>query len=137
MLPVLNPRFGMENKDILLQCYQAYRNFLQMDDFHVMGNVRKSHAQHEYETKCKDIISYLQERCRGKIKSEDDISMLLHLYYPMEEIDREMGIVEKICSLQGYCSTDEGNISVYYLKKLSGIATSLITYRDGVAAIRQ
>lgn len=137
LFPVTSFRYGQEDNDMLLQCYQAYRKFQKANLSRTTGNVRKSNAKSEYLKCRKELIAYLEKRCRGKVKSEDDILMLLDLYYPMKELDEEITAIEKLQLAAGHGCNDEGNISRYYLRKLSGISSSLITYRDGSAAIRQ
>lgn len=137
LFPVTDFQFGQKDKDVLLQCYQAYRKFQEANFSRTIGNVRKSNAKSGYIQCRKKLIAHLEKRCQGEVKSEDDILMLLELYYPMKELDEEIKALEKFHLAAGYGCIDECCISIYYLKKLSSISSSLITYRDGSAAIKQ
>ena len=137
LFPVTDFRFGQKDQDKLLQCYRAYCQFQKANASRTMGSVRQNNAKSEYIRCRNELVVYLEKRCRGKVKSEDDILMLLERYYPMKEVDEEITAIEKQQLAEGHDCSNEDNISIYYLKKLSSIASSLITYRDGFAAIRQ
>lgn len=137
LFPVTDYQFGQENKDVLLQCYLAYHKFQKVNSSYRSGSNQKNRAKSEYYDRRKKLIAYLKERCQSRLKSEDDILMLIELYYPMNEIEQELGSADKLCLPLDYHSVYGINISKYYLKKMSCITASLITYRDGTAAIRQ
>lgn len=137
LFPVTDYWFGKKDQDKLLQCYRTYRKFQKANASRATGNIRKTNVKSEYIRCRKELVAYLEKRCRSKVKSEDDIELLLNLYYPMKEVDEEITAIEKRQLADDHGCNDEGNISIYYLRKLSSIASSLITYRDGSAAIRQ
>lgn len=135
LFPMTDPDFG--TKDVLLSYYQAYRSFENSDGTREAGAGAKDRAVSKLRHCQRELIAYLASKCHGRLKSEDDILMICKLYYPMEEIHREMETVRKARMARGYAVIESESISRFYLKKMSDIAASLITYRDGVAAIRQ
>lgn len=135
LFPMTDPDFG--TKDVLLSYYQTYRSLASPDGKKTAGTGTKDRAMSKFRHCQRELIAYLASKCHGKIKSEDDILMLCKLYYPMEEIYQEMEVARRIRARKGYVVIEKESISRYYLKKMSDIAASLITYRDGVAAIRQ
>lgn len=135
LFPMTDPNFG--TKDVLLSYYQAYRLLADSDGKGMAGAGVKDRALRELRHCKKELIACLTSKCHERIKSEDDILMLCKLYYPMEEIHQEMETVRRTRTAKGYAVIESESISRFYLKKMSDIAASLITYRDGVAAIRQ
>lgn len=135
LFPMTDPDFG--TKDVLLSYYQAYRAFENSDGKRAAGAGAKDRAVSKLRHCQGELIAYLVSKCHGKLKSEDDILMICKLYYPMEEIHREMEAVRRARTARGYAVVESESISRFYLRKMSDIAASLITYRDGVAAIRQ
>lgn len=133
LFPVIDLEFGQE--DLLLDYYLCYQEY--MDE--IGKNTQKAPRNLDRLRKAKrKIVDYVLDRSSGKIKSEDDIQMLLELYHPMNEIAKNM---QKIALLRGEPGRNrmeeaQENISFYYLHCLSEIAHSLVTYRDGISAIR-
>lgn len=134
LFPATDPGLGKE--DVLLSFYHSYREVAKLDAKHMPGEARREKVLHEYRKRRRELVDYLIERCHGRIKSEDDILLLCKLYHPMEDILQEMTYIEKKRLAKNYKNIPEENISLYYLKKLASVADSLITYRDGTAAIR-
>lgn len=135
LFPAADPGLGKE--DVLLSFYQAYQKISMLDDLRAPGGARRDRALDKYRKKQIELIDYLSARCQGKIKSEDDILMLCKYYHPMEEIQQEMTNVRNRRLAKDYTDIPKESISLYYIKKLSSVAEALITYRDGIAAIRQ
>lgn len=135
LFPVTDPDFGTD--DVLLSYYQAYWPLAHTDGKSAVGAGAKDRAVSEYHRRRRALTAYLVSKSHGKIKSEDDVMMLCQLYYPMEEIRQEMEAVQRARRAKGYAVIERESICRYYLRKLSDISASLITYRDGTAAIRQ
>lgn len=135
LFPVTDFKLG--KKDILLQYYQAYHQYMKQNSSRRSDIVSKEKARKEYQNCQRELIDYLSVRCCGKMKSEDDILMLCNLFYPMEKMQRIMSEMQKLRQSRGLPSIDKENVSIYYLRKMSEITASLITYRDGTAAVRQ
>ena len=135
LFPATDPQFG-EN-DVLLRYYQAYRKVMKTNGFRGKNITEKEDARAKYADSKRKLIDYLTEHCHGRMKSKDDILMLCSLHHPMNDIWAEMESVCQERRAKGYVGIDEESISIYYLKKLSDVADSLITYRDGSAAIKQ
>ncbi len=134
LFPATDPKLGKQ--DVLLSFYRAYQEIAKLDAQRMPGEARRDEALRKYRKRRRELVDYLTERCHGKIKSEDDILMLCKLYHPMEEIQQEMTYIAKKRQKKNYKDIPEESISLYYLKKLASVADSLITYRDGTAAIR-
>lgn len=135
LLPFTDIEQGKQ--DIQLECYMQYHRFMEMNN---QGNdpfLSKEEFHRKYNEQKERMVQYMIRYCHGHVKSEDDMKLLCKLCYPMEELERKMQEMEGIRLAQGLPSIPMENISVVYLRKLASIACSLITYRDGVAAIRQ
>lgn len=134
LFSVTDPQLG--KKDPLLKYYCAYYEFHKANSSGRLGRARKDQIRQKYQKCQSQMIAYLADRCHGKMKAEDDILMLCSLYYPMEEIKEKMIEIESLRVARQCVNIDEENICRYYLKKISDMTASLITYRDGMAAIR-
>lgn len=128
LFPFIDTELG--KNDPLLEQYSEYRKY--MDCVNREKSQRDRIAQN-YNLARKNTIEYMVRRNLGRAKSEDDIQMLLEFYYPMSEIDKSIKGMEKE---QNRKIAPEENIYLYYLNILDKIARSLVTYRDGIAAIR-
>lgn len=135
LFPVSDSEQGRE--DCILRCYETYRAFAKECEKGGSNRANRQKKNREYLNAKKELVSCLMRRNHGRIKSEDDIQLLYEMYYPMDAIEKEMERLESIRRHQGYESVSQENINVFYLSNLKRIALSLITYRDGVAAIRQ
>lgn len=133
LFPVIDLNFGQE--DLLLDYYICYQEYMDEMERNVQRIPHSLKGLHKAKGK---LIEYVIERSSGKIKSEDDIQMLLELYHPMEEISRNMRQIALLREEPGRNHMEEAkeNICFYYLHCLSEIAHSLVTYRDGISAIR-
>lgn len=134
LFPATDP--GLGKQDVLLSFYRAYQEVAKLDAQRTPGEARREEALRKYRKHRRELVDYLADRCHGRIKSEDDILMLCKLYHPMEDILQEMTFIEKKRLAKNYKDIPEESISLYYLKKLASVADSLITYRDGTAAIK-
>lgn len=135
LFPVSDSKQGRE--DPLLACYQAYHEFIEESRRSASSVQERNRKNGKYRRAKKELVSYLAERCHGNVKSKDDIHMICELYYPMGDMEKEMEHLRRLCLSKGCVSRDMENVSSYYIKSLSRISQSLITYRDGSAAIRQ
>lgn len=135
LLPFTDVEQG--KRDVRLECYEQYHRFMGMGNQDNAQFVRKEKSHSEYINHRDQMVQYMIRYCHGYAKSEDDVKLLCELCYPMEELEREMQEMEGIRSAKGLPSNLMENISAVYLRKLASIACSLITYRDGIAAIRQ
>lgn len=135
LFPVMDSELGKE--DPLLTCYKAYREYMQ-ESHRIEISIRtRADCEKEYKKARKKLVEYLVERNHGRVKSEDDVQMLLDLYYSMTELECEMEYLARVRADRKYANILMENISSCYIKSLARISCSLITYRDGVAAIRQ
>lgn len=131
LFPVVDS--GLSEKDPLLT---YYLNYIQYLDQLQAGTANASHALSGVNAAKKELINYLVRRNAGNVKSEDEVWMLMELYYPMNRIQKEMQDITRYCNMAGKTGIAKENISICYLNVLSKIARSLVTYRDGRAAIR-
>lgn len=127
LFPICDAKQG--EKDILLSCYEAYAALMEESGKISFTETDKKKRHENYRRAQKDLITYLVEKNYGRVKSQDDIQLLCSMYYPMDELEERMMRFPENTVIE--------NISIYYLEKLCRIALSLVTYRDGVAAIRQ
>lgn len=135
LFPVIDSKQG--KYDPLLLCYEAYREFMEKSYVSAMSVQERAKYDRAYKNAKKNLVAYLIERNHGRVKSEDDVQLLCDLYYPMETVEYEMKRIERIRIQKRYASIGLENMSLYYIESLARVSRSLITYRDGVAAIRQ
>lgn len=115
LFPYLDPE--LDQRDFLLERYQAYEEYLLIKGNRISDLDQKQQKSRKYQQTTENLITYLADRSKAGIKSYDDLLMLCELYYPVgENYGKE--------------------ISRVYLDKIEEIAVSLLTYRDGVPAIR-
>lgn len=133
LFPFCDPELG--KMDYLELYYEAYHNFVKKNGRETSLSSREE-LNKKYKQAEREFISYLADRNGNRIKSYDDILMLCKLYYPFTEMEDVICRVAKRKEERGICDFGEGNISIYYFRLMSKIARSLVTYRDGVAAIR-
>lgn len=134
LFPVSDPEMGEENKDKLLECYLAYRKFMEVS-FHYNSNFPDRVVRNwEYQSKKKELVRYLVERNNSRVKSEDYVEQLCELCYPMQDIDNFMNYFSSKPGKKRYDAKEV--INSYYITKLGRISNDFITYCDGVAAVR-
>lgn len=119
LFPFSDPSFA--KNDYLLKKCQAYKAFLDANLDTKSGYEKREKRSADYRRANQELVKYLVEKNKWRVKSYDDIQKLCDLYYPVLKIEQPV---------------NEENISLFYLKNLVRIADSLLTYRDGVAAIR-
>lgn len=127
---------GLQEKDYLMEKCRIYREFLSLDLNDVAVFEKKQNVSSDYHGACVELIHYLADRNEGRIKTYDDVVMLCDCYYPLLEVERLMKKVQQLKESRGNPSDERDNISLFYLRNLCRMAESLLTYRDGVAAIR-
>lgn len=135
LFPICDP--GQGEKDVLLLCYEAYQRFMDASHMQDSGISVRTQRNYEYRKRQKELVTYLVERNHGRVKSEDFIQMLCSLYYPMDGIAGEMERIRELCRRKHCESRNVEIISSFYLQNVSRISRALITYRDGVATVRQ
>lgn len=135
LFPLTDPALAKE--DPLLSCYQAYHNFMDRGSVKSYNMQERNRKDSNYKDAKRKLVNYMVERNQGKVKSKDDIQMLCDYFYPMTDIEQVMEQLSAVQSARGIRGSDIDNLSWYYLRSLSRISRSLITYRDGVASIKQ
>lgn len=134
LFPVSDPEMGEENADRLLECYREYQKFMEVSFDHTGTFQDRVVCSREYQSKKKELVSYLVERNNSRVKSEDYVELLCELCYPMQDIDNFMKYFSNKFGKELY---DTGEvINSYYITKLGRISDDFITYCDGVAAVR-
>lgn len=131
LFPVVDS--GLSTDDPLLTYYLKYSKYMEQLR---TGAVNITQSLSDVNKAKKELLHYLIKRNAGNVKSEDEVWMLMELYYPISRISKEMQEIAKYCQIDGKVSVAKENICVCYLNILSKIAHSLVTYRDGRAAIR-
>lgn len=135
LFPVSDPEQGKE--DILLKYYEAYYDFMQECEKPFSRRSDRQIKNEKFRKVQKDLRHYLVSRNHYRIKSEDDIQLLFEIFYPMAEIEKMMWQLNKDSGQNPDTCSLKDNISFFYLQNLRKISRSLITYRNGTAAIRQ
>lgn len=115
LFPYLDPE--LQKKDYLWERYDAYNSYLQLSGNSITDIDEKQKRNRKFQTATDELIDYLASKSRTEIKSYDDLLMLCELYYPIHKNSRR-------------------EITEVYMDGLARIAESLITYRDGIPAIR-
>lgn len=131
LFPVVDS--ALSEKDPLLT---YYLNYIQYMDQLQACTANASHNLSGVNAAKKELINYLVRRNAGNVNSEDEVWMLMELYYPMNRLQKEMQEIDRYCHTAGRKGSAKEKICICYLNSLSKIAHSLITYRDGRAAIR-
>lgn len=121
LFPYLDP--GLAKMDCFRKRYKAYQAYMEISGNRPADLQRKRDGNKEYQKATSELLKYLEARSRSGIQSYDDILMLCEFYYPFMEVEKNEGIAED-------------GISECYFNNLSRIASSLLTYRDGIVAIR-
>ncbi len=87
----------------------------------------------DYKKEKQKLIEYLTEKNHWRVKNEDDVEKMCDFFYPMKSIEYYLEKVREISSSKAQTQDMAG----YYIHRMIPmIARSLLTYRDGVAAIR-
>lgn len=104
--------------------FQSYSRLLSEDSIGIAQNAERRKLMNEYAQARKRLVDYLTEKSTYKPGNLDDIYMLFELYFPKDMI------------LQIRGDTIENKLRTFYFYNLKRIAHSLLTFRDGTAAIR-
>lgn len=119
-------------EDNLFACYREYyKNKGDRSKYKVTYQLEDSRFYKERNA----LIGYLVDKNHWRVKSEDDVEKICDFFHSMDIIDKYMMSMEEGILVNGVLARE--SISGYYiLKVLPLISNSLLTYRDGVAAIR-
>lgn len=134
LFPYCDP--GLQKQDVLLNKHLAYQQFLNLNLDDASVAEEKHEKNSNYRQADRDLMNYLISRNQGRIKSYDDILRLCDFYFPLLPLERFMSGIQEMKRAKGNPSCEEENIALFYFKNLQKIANSLLTYRDGVMAIR-
>ncbi len=135
LFPVCDPEMG--KKDLLIQKYIPYQNFMNSKSYGADGNHARDRSNEEFIKAEKKLLDYLAQINASRAKSIDDLKMLCDLYYPMKDIHCLIDQLDrKRKSEKGTSAAIEGYMSWYYMQKLVQIAKSLLTYNDGMVSIK-
>lgn len=135
LFPVVDPALATE--DPVLGCFQSYYDFVAESRNPLTNLQAQSRKNAAYQKSRSRLIDYLVERNKGGVKSKDDIQMLCDLFYHTGDMEHSAGHEGAVADEMSRRRPNVETISVYYLRSMARIACSLITYRDGVAAIKQ
>lgn len=131
LLPLVDSKQG--EQDMLLSCFKEYMDFQKNSKnsgYGVKGRYKKNNT---YRNEKKNLVRYLVERNHWHVKAVDDVEQICNVFYSMEEVEE---YITTICKVHDRYNIKNGIENFYLLSRLPLIACSLITYRDGIAAIR-
>lgn len=123
---LLLPYCGKEQQESLpfAQYFRSYALLLQEDSIGIAQIEKRKHLMQQFSKNKKKLVDFLVEKCTYRPSNLDDIFMLFELFFPKDDV------------LQRTCADIEDKLNDYYLFNLERIAGSLLTFRDGTAAIR-
>lgn len=133
LFPFRDPLMG--DKDYLLEKYEKYEKMLTYENGKIIAINERERKLSEYQHAERELETYLVTCNEGRIKSYDDLRQLCELFHPMQELKDTMVKLQEE-SIVGTKNQKRELIAEYYFQKLDRIADSMITYRDGIAAIR-
>lgn len=132
LFPFIDLQLGKQ--DYLLSCYVSYNKFQKLVKSKSNSAMEREKRNNDYIQSKRRLYEYLLERNHWKAKNEDDVEQICNIYYSMEELDKYVNFIQGIT---GEENSEEHCVNCYYiLEILPSISCSLITYRDGMAAIR-
>lgn len=135
LFPITNPT--LQKRDYLYERFRAYKELISIQGISAERIVEKSEKNKKYRKTADALIQFLSDSCRSTIRSYDDLHMLCELYYPLLEMERYIEqIQQRVKKPKEIYSDEKENIASYYVEKMRKIALSLLTYRDGIMAIR-
>lgn len=123
---LLMPYTNKEQREgqIFLNYFQTYSRLLREDSIGIAQTEKRKKLMSEFSHAKKKLVDYLVKKCTYKPRNLDDIFMLFELFFPKDDIlERKYDEIED----KLYC---------FYFFNLERIANSLLTFRDGTAAIR-
>ena len=123
-------------EDLLYKRHCKYEEYLKYNKAGIGQWELRKKCENEYQGYNKEFADYIMRKNKWKNKSYDDVVQLCRLYYSTQDIKATIEEIEKWRSQKGLPGSDREIISDYYIEYLKKIAMSLLTYRDGVAAIR-
>lgn len=126
LFPVSDP--ALASKDYLFEEFNTYQKFLGIQGYGLAETEKRSKLNKEFRDAEKNLLDYLIKRSYGNTKSYDDLRMLCHLYYPFKKNGKDSAPLTEINRKEA--------MSLYYIQNLALIATSLLTFRDGITAIK-
>lgn len=135
LFPITNPK--LQSKDYLYERCRAYKELVAIKGTSIGTLAEKSEKNRKYRDAVDELIQFLSYSCRSKIQSYDDLQMLCELYYPLLGMQRYIEQIQKKVKIpKGIKSDEKENTAPYYIEQMRRIALSLLTYRDGIMAIR-
>ena len=133
--PITDPE--IQGRDYLYERYLAYKKLISIQGSSADILEEKGAKTAEYRKTGEALIQYLADSCRSKIRSYDDLLMLCEFYYPLLDMERSIEEIQReIKEPQGNNSDPIENTALFYLERMRRAAMSLLTYRDGILAIR-
>lgn len=126
LFPLTDTQMGKQ--DYLFACYQIYDKVNNKKDD---KKISFSKSNQDYRKARNSLVEYLIEKNHWRVKGEDDVEKLCDFFYPMKKID------EYVQWAKTKNNFSEKSMSSYYILRIIPlISNALVTYRDGVAAIR-
>jgi len=127
LMPYLEKEFCEEGKDVIENIRYSFAE-LRRRQGKSLGE--KERLREEYETAERQLTIFLQNRSELKPRTLDDLRMLLELYFP------EAQIADTYDECREHNEKNRHDIERHYFYNIFRIAKSLLTFRDGEAAIR-
>lgn len=128
LFPFRDPELG--RKDWLLEQYLAYERFEKCSALGPAKRTNREKAGGKYRQARKGLIAYLEKKS-AHVKSCDDLQQLCELFYPKKKF---LQLKEKL--EEAGIKSNSAIAARFYLEKAENIAGEMLTYRDGVAALR-
>lgn len=126
LFPVCDP--GLAARDCFFEEYNAYHHFQEIQGYGAAETKKRAKQEKKFKRAEKELLEYLAERENGNVRSYDDLQLLCQLYYPLKKIWKKCRTLQKPATKE--------TMTFFYMENLSRIAKSLLTYRDGNAAIK-
>lgn len=134
LFPFCDPLLGKTDK--LNEKFQKYVEIRKNGIKDSTQRIKREKSTQEYKKLCEELQKYLEGCNEGRIKSYDDIMQLCELYYPQQDYIQLFDRITRDSHWKEEGGKQGEIISCFYLKKLRNIAESMLTYRDGIVAIR-
>lgn len=134
LFPITDP--GLQKNDYLYERCMAYEALIAVKGNGASVLEEKMRKSKRYRKAEKDLLKYLADSCRSRIPSYDSLQMLCELYYPLLDMERFIEERQQLKQQMGNGSDRKENTAVFYMERMRRIAVSLLTYRDGILAIR-
>lgn len=134
LFPITDP--DLQKKDYLYECCMAYEALIAVKGNGASALEEKTQKGKRYRDAEREFMKYLADSCRSRIPSYDSLQMLCELYYPLLDMERSIEIQQRLKRQKGDESDRKENTAVFYMERMRRIAVSLLTYRDGILAIR-